>query len=212
MKNKKFFNLDHAIRYLNESIIRFEGEPIYVFSIDSGRHSKNFMLYYYKVGDPDRTHKYILSDNSSIDMNPVPLGMLSLKASPKDKFSTGYIERTPLRQYKIGLSRGNFKHKYVHPKYSMKYGSSVSNLLLSTELRDTIMGEYPAYKEAYKSAKDQGNIVAFSRRFAVGQDDKLYYKALQVPVGVAKSGSPTLDDDAFFLKEVLEEDFKNANY
>ena len=211
MKNKKFFNLDQVNRYLNDCVIRFEGEPIYISGVDTGRHGKNFQLFYYKLGDDSREQKTILSDNSGIDMNPVPLGLLSLKSSPKDRYSTSMLERIPYRQYKIGLTRGNFKQRYVHPDYSMKYGASTSGLLLSKELRDTILGNYPSYTEAYKASKDNGTVVAFSRRFSI-VNDKLYFKGRQVPVGEANSKLPKLSDEAFFLKEILEEDFKNANY
>lgn len=208
MKNKKFFNLDQAIRYLGETVISFKGKPIYIYGIDSGRHGKNFELFYYNVGDDDKKGKIILSDHSDIDMTPIPLGLMSNK-SKMSEHNSGWVVRQPLRLYKIGLSRSNVKIENVEPHHTGRYRSHYSDFMLSKELRDTVAGDYPTYKECLKTSANDGNVLAFSRRFAV-LGDKLYYKALGVAIGEAAPSGPSLDENCFFLKEALQEDFKNA--
>lgn len=207
MKNKKFFNLDQAIRYLGETVITFKSKPIYIYGIDTGRHSKNFELHYYDVGDDEHKSKFILSDNSDIDMTPVPLGLMSNKSNMKH--SCGMVMRMPLRMYKIGLNRSNVRVENTVPSLNARYRSRNSELLTSKELRDTVAGDYPRYSECFKASAKDGNALAFSRRFAVC-GEQLYYKALGVAVGGAKPSGPSLDENCFFLKEALEEDYRNA--
>jgi hypothetical protein len=207
MKNKKFFNLDQAIRYLGETVISFKGKPIYIYALDAGRHSKNFELYYYDVGDEDRKQKWILSDHSGIDMTPVSLGLMSTKSNMKH--SSGMVARMPVRMWKIGLNRSNVRIDNTVPEITARYRSRYADFMLSKELRDTVVGDYPSYEECYKVSAKDGNVLAFSRRFAV-HAESIYYKALGVPVGDAKASGPKLYKDCFFLKEALEEDTKHA--
>jgi hypothetical protein len=206
MKNKKFFNLDQALRYLSESVITFKGKPIYVYGIDTGRYGKNFQLFYYDVGEGEP--KTVLSDNTDIDMNPVPLGLTAIK-DRLTEYSSGMVTRMALRSYKIGLTRQNVNIANCNPKATARYKNRYADFMCSKELRDTVLGNYPKYSECLKASQEGGTTLAFSRRFAVSQD-QLFYKALGVPVGLAKKSGPELDENCFFLKEALEEDFKNA--
>ena len=107
MKNKKFFNTDHAYLYLVGSVIRVDGLPVYVRNVTYSRETRRQILTYapvenYDEGRVDKIHL----DSSRIDMNPIPLGFINFQEFGKPKITVGAY-RVPSRQWRIGLTTDN---------------------------------------------------------------------------------------------------------
>ena len=90
-----------------------------------------------------------------------------------------------------------------------KNSDSVSRdkLFLSGALRNTIIRNYPAYKEALEMlSKKMVTSVAFSARFWVDKERNLHYKNFPEPIGKLEHDLPVLGDKYMFLAEALDED------
>src|SRR5690554_3333134 len=108
---REFHDIDHATAYLVGSIIRVEGEPVYIMHV-RGR-KPNYVIDYYPIklhaigglNDPNAFKSIKLSDES-VDMEPIPLGFSwtnSVDILGYESNLTVYISRTPSRSWKIGL-------------------------------------------------------------------------------------------------------------
>ncbi len=202
MKHKKFYNLEHANRYLTNSVIMINNKPAYIMDVVAGVPRKNFVMNFIYVEDyikGKNSRDKAFTDQAEVDMNPVPLGLVP------NVGVTYAIYRNPARRWKVGLSSENIDAMgLIDPPKAFNYG----NLLLSKDLVETIKGNYPTFNVAVdKAEEDSRRLIAFSRNFAIGQGDKLFHRHYpRVNVGVIKQRKPVLKDEAFFLAEVLKED------
>lgn len=198
MRQKKFFNVEHAQRYLPNSIIRLKGIPIYVGHVEGGGKRGSLRLTYNYLGDPDSSFIYL--PNKDVNMNPVPLGFINLKSG------TFYICRCPIRAWKIGLSANNIRifRAVGSPNTIWNLGER-QEVLMSKEMEDTILGRYPSYREAVDTSEKEGRLVAFSRSFGCLEGKTLVYKFLEDPVGTCNRLQPKLSEGYQFLDKVLEE-------
>jgi len=203
MKTRSFFNLDQAIQYLNNNIIRVANHPILITRVDSGNRNKgNFKLTYMKVEDRTGKEYSILSDAEEVDMNPLPMGMLSIRPGNAHTSKAQYLERIPLRRMEVGASRNNVLVNDV-----MTGVRGIGNgCMYSSEFVDTVKGRFLSLPEALEASAKKG-CYPFSRRFAVNDKREVYYKGTYgTPVGKVDGGVVVLNDEAFFLREVLRED------
>lgn len=204
MKHRTFYNKEHAQRYLIHSIIMLGDMPVRVVGVTSGKAQKNFNLEWESLDKKESG--WVFSDYEDINMQPVPLGMQAHEEDSKQAVPY-YISRTPARAWKIGLSEDNIKQSYIVNDAS-KYGKGIrfGDMLYSPSLANTIMGKYPTLSEAVDLATKVNGIKAFSRQFAVSGEGDLYFKTYGVPVGkLDKNKKPVLNEQAFFLKELLEQ-------
>lgn len=194
MKTKEFYDHRQAHSYLSECIVMYEGEPVYVqevFPLEKGRYA----VIYYKLGQVVNGKRRDANlDDGGWDFTPVSLGFTAGL-----DFHSNYASRVPQRAWKIGLTQGNLSVYPIKPTLRI----NKNTLFLTESMKNTILGKYVSYKDAYKKGKD--TVVAFSRRFAVYKDD-LYYKTISTPVGKAGDRTPELGEKFGFLKEVLAED------
>lgn len=203
MKRKVFYDINMAHSYLVDTVIRYNEKPIYVHSIGyvNGPRAP-FQLTFSYVGGPFIAN-LAQTDDPLLDMTPVPLGLLAYPGDGgKGWQRTAMVSRYPARKWKWGLSQINCDVRAVNNSFIPPPKAEV---LLSAALRDTIMGKYPDYKTAFRLAKNtRESIFAFNRSFAVSSN-KLYYKSLG-EVGAAGASGPVLDDNHFYLQQVLDED------
>lgn len=202
MKTRKFYDLEQASSYLAGSVIRVANHPVNIVAVESGNRGKgNFKLTYTKVDDPYKKTMAILSDSDEVDMNPLPMGMLAIKPGSPIGTLTAYALRIPARAYKVGTTRTNTTFMPIVHNSNYYDGS----LIYTKEFVDSVKGNYLTLPEALKATEKKG-IFPFSRRFAVAKDRSVYYKTFLEPVGKVDGGEVVLNDEAFFLKEVLRED------
>lgn len=211
MRNKEFFNSEHAQRYLAGSLIRLDNEPIYV--IDVG-HKKNTIYFIHLA---DGTEGNIPISSPLINLNPVPLGFLNWKQRSGNNqiHYASYLQRIPERSWNIGCTHRNIQFRDVMDGASPEgnTGQWVREVLQSKALRLSILGEYPKLPHTMKVMAESQSIRsrAFSRRFAVTHGQELRFKYHSVAVGMMnKNLSFTLLPKYKYLSEILTKDIANA--
>jgi hypothetical protein len=206
VKHKEFYDLKHAYDYMAGTIVRVGGEPVYVQEVRDPNENSKFQMIYRHLDRNGSFDKIGLMDDA-VDLNPVPLGMLSI-----DQTSLEYgarvswmLQRTPSRRWKVGLCSQNMQPFYPYPDYN-NWDFNQGYIMNSPELVRTVRGEYPSFGEAAKLAQSYPQrCIAFSRRFCVF-DSSLLYKTLGSPIGDIIKGQAVLRDDYLYLSQVLNED------
>ena len=205
MKNKVFWDEQHAKLYLNNSVIRYKNLPIFIQDIQEvlGKNNK-FKVIYNILGQDEA--KILFLPNKNIDMNPVPLGFLN------SNVTSWYISRIPVRNWKIGLNHKSFSYSIAlsnHQRNRKEERELFELRVDSKELKNCILGKYPSYRRSREKVDNGERICyAFSRRFAIHKKG-LIYKCFNDPVGkLYINRLPVLLDKYEFLAEILEEDLK----
>lgn len=205
MKVKEFFDLQHAHSYLVGTIIRLKDEPIYITQVNP-TNDGSWTYRYNKLGSTK--HEYVEKESKNINMEPVPLGMavINKEAIKKGFFGTFMVSRIPARIWKVGLSWDNMH--IVGIDKADKTSGLRDLFFRSSEMRSTILGEYPTVLEAMKSTDETGASFAISRSFAI-RGRNLYYKDLGRSVGkVLPSGKLDLIDKYSYLLQQMNEEIK----
>lgn len=203
MKQKRFFDVDHADRYLSSSVIRVGGDPVFVNRVLVSGSGNQPTLYYWNLGAVGGSAKLkqLALYHADVDLNPVPLGMLSQDG---DINAACYITRVPRRAWKIGLTTTSLNCGQVSSKAEEYIRFGKSGVLYSNALKNTINNQYPSIKQAAIMSKDLSLPIAFSRKFAIWMD-RIYYKDLGYAVGEKVADSIVLKDEFHWLKEMVEE-------
>lgn len=197
MACKEFYDLNHIQSYLGSSIVRYNGKPIYIQQCTAGANAGQYLIRYCSLDmarDDEQEVRICNYPDDVIDLTPVPLGMVNVPGG------IVHVCRSPHRQWKIGLSSRNVSMKILHCKTD-KALVAANRLPFSEHLEDTILGKYPTLDKILGMARPIG---AFSRRFGV-IDKHLAYRTRH-RVGKIIHGRPVLDDNFFYLREVLMED------
>lgn len=203
MRTKKFFDLNHARAYLQHTIIRVAGQPVYVMDVSQPR-GDDLLLHYSLANNAGGRVKAVKVNHESVDMNPVPLGMTRYFNGVT--WYTFYISRYPARRWKIGLSRDNIG--VTDPTGEELQRDYVQDLLPSPTLAETIMRKYLSLNEAKDELRKAKGCLPISWRFCFDHTGNLYYKMLCVPVGKVETNAVTLKDEFMYLREVMQEDIR----
>lgn len=208
MKYDGFYNLEQMRSYLKRSIIRLEKTPIIINEVyeDRNRAGKLVKKLQYSELDGYR-NKHINIKNRRINLSPVPLGFVVFD-SGRDCMECAVVSRIPIRTWKIGLSINNIHITKIAGVRTQR--ADVVNLFASTELKQTIIGEFISYQEALRVIKFASiySTIPFHRHFAIqkrkDRNVLLYYK-FPVVVGDANYYLPRLHTQFKFLQEHLNE-------
>lgn len=159
-----------SVRDLNmmysNSLVMWKNTPVYVFDIGEDYRFEVFNLETQKVS----RLKWI-PDNFTAPTTRI--GYVNLGTN------CAYLQRSPVRRYKVGLSRENVNSTpSIHPL------SAVESIILNDILRSmrhpqlyaALVGNYPTLEEAQTLAKENEGVVAFDRQFAVSHGDNILYK------------------------------------
>lgn len=204
MSTKDFFSSADANRYLSQSLVMYDNEPVWVLES-----SEDMTFSIYSTSSKTKQVKQInyLDNKNKFNFTPVPLGFVNRYEEGEDAV---VLERIPLRRWKIGLSASNI---VVTSPLQDEQGTMPS-LIYSPFLANTIKGIFPSVKEILSELKHKDILIAFSRNFAVmsGSGDLYYkYKILGVrkPIGtIDQEGNFNLDEDVIYLKEKLKNDLR----
>lgn len=191
MKTKDFWDVAQARSYMLRCVVMCRGEPVYIHNIDVADLDRTFRITYQRLDGYDLMTGWF--PGPEWDLTIPPLGMVNLPRG------IGYVARYPLRQWKIGVCRENTKS---YPVAGRDYFRA-SLVPTSQEERDMMVNNYPTFPEVI--GKGFG---AFSRRFAVHQG-KLIYKT-RGTVGRVIDDQPVLNEQFFYLREALTEDYNAA--
>ncbi len=210
-----FSDVDHAAGYLNGSIVRWDGQPTYVHTISRVRDTPKLQLLVnhapLSVGAErtDAIHK--------LDFSPMNIGMYNV--SIKDQFREAiWMERIPARRWKVGVTKSGLRHVPVRTEADniwwsvLKEGGGFKAWNLNRDMIRMLMKDYPKYDEVMEQVRKYTRMsVAFSANFAVmAQGNKLMYRRHPEPVGKCRALGPDLQVKYKFLKEILQEDLRNA--
>lgn len=209
MKSYRFFDLTQAQNYATGSVILYDDVPYYVIGVEGGDSRNGFSMVLqelnYVQDSPENMWNNRITANSSsvrISYNIPDLGLLNYRINKNNTVISA--ARTPSRIFKIGLSVNSL---FLFGWHKLSSSVRASNVITSTALRDCILNRYPLYSEALKTIKERKSEVAFSKRFAIGGEERyLFYKDEQVPVGKIEDDVPVLSEEFVYLKEMLQID------
>ncbi len=201
MRNRDFFDINHAAGYLKDSIIRVANDPVYIYNVVEGGRRKAVMTYcpLKNMGDMQQ----IPLDHADVDMNPVPLGMCTWFDG--DMWVTYHVSRYPVRAWKVGLSRNNIGVTSITGRGQA--GEAVVDQVFATVALDKcIRGEYKSLKDTLELLKKHRGAIPISRRFAVASNNRVYYDTVGKHVGTIEAGRIVLNAEHGYLAEVLKQD------
>jgi hypothetical protein len=193
-----FYDLNHAQSRLRDCVIRYKKEPIYIQSVDSARDGFYILEFIYlpnvDTPNPEVIRKRL---NEDFNLEPVPLG--NINHQNDCLFSC----RSPARMWKVGLNTGNF--------YTKQLGFSFRKSTITLKgLAPTIRGEYPDVESILEDLKIRPGHIAFSRNFSIIRTDKrefsLVFKCRKVIGKLNSKNKFNIDEDYFYLKEMLQEE------
>jgi hypothetical protein len=204
---KKWYNIDQITRYLVSSVVRYDGYPVYVTSIDFA-YDEAYKISFTDLLTGEGDVKVSTSPRWNFD--PVPLGFVNMSNFGQQDYALTAM-RKPLRAWKTGVSTKTLVVESV--SYDIPHPRMAKGYLTSRALARCVIGDYPSYEKATaKLAPRRGNetvsMIAFSRRFAVDTNSKLYHHLHFGPVGTWKDDID-LDENYKFLHETLAEDMRH---
>lgn len=171
---------EYANSRLAETIVRLNGEPVYIINVSRGMKANCTRL------DNDEA---FVCDANELDLHPVPLGYCNY-----NKYAC-YLSRIPMRRdWRQGLRKGN---------YISLSGADASRIPYDA-VRKVIIGEFPTYKACLEAVKKLKSI-AWHRHWAIDAHGQLLYKGGERPVGIIKDGLPELFSRYMYLTEALKE-------
>ncbi len=144
----QFYDFRHAAMRLDHSVVRLDDIPIYIEQVEcSNDHfqANDCMISYSVVGDPRKCKHYTTLYNPHLNLTPVPLGLVNLVG---DVFAVG---RLPQRQWKVGLTTTNIHVRKM--SMGQQFFMNKQDMLRSSELKHTILDEYPSVAEILAGSK-----------------------------------------------------------
>ena len=168
--------------YLKGGIVKYKGEPVYIMRV-----MLEFVARIYRIRDQNVSEAPV----RDLDLTPFPLGYFFDQPTQR----SFYIERMPIRKWKVGLTSEN-----------MKFRNSVYAFPIpdpSLRLHNMIQPTYRPLKESFAIAAIGQVEMPFSRRFSVDYQRAVRYKT--DVVGHYDGQNVKLDRKFHWLKEVLKE-------
>jgi hypothetical protein len=185
---------EYANAKLSDSIVSFNGHPVYVERVDEEGDVR-----YTPLGSNDRPLTARLKD---FDLTPLPLGNINL-----NRGMVSYAARYPVRGWKQGLRMGS-----IYFLTNSTEGRRINPH--DTGFVNCLTGNYPTMKSCIESLVcEEAQQIAFSREFFLHPFDKtgmslLGYKNIIVGVGRLTEAKDnllfTLNEKYKFLQETLE--------
>jgi hypothetical protein len=204
---KKWYNIDQITRYLVSSVVRYDGYPVFVTAIQFGD-GEWYNIHFTDLLTNEKNMKRSTSPDWNFD--PVPLGFVNMSKFGQQELAFVAM-RKPLRAWKTGVSTKTLVVESV--SYHIPHPRMVKSYLTSRALARCVIGDYPSYEKATaklapRRGRETVSMIAFSRRFAVDTDSKLYHHLHYGPVGTWKDDID-LDENYKFLHETLAEDMRH---
>ena len=201
--NIEYDSLEEVTMRLGSTIVRYDGEPVYVSNVSMGDDGvprihilplpvKTMNDYDEVRAEPKTLRKVVNSRH--FDFEPFLLGYANLA-----KWGAIFLTRAPVRKFKQGLNSGNL----VNDK-----GVNFKTLMADEGFKQALKNEYPTLGEAVSKAKAKSITVAFCRELAVSSRELGYfileYKGTEC--AFSEDGSVfKLPEQFQYLKQVLLE-------
>lgn len=173
-----------ATTMFNKTVVLYKGEPAYCMSISENMVALIRDLETAKL----RRVTFDVDDFQNVNkrLGYVNMGTFAF-----------YLERNPIRMYKVGLAKDNVQVKYGDFQYDEDEQRIIRNTsygLTEPSLADTLKNVFPPFDEVWNAVKDQeARLLAFDRQFALGRKEgenqgRLFYKGRRVGVLDWKKG------------------------
>ncbi len=160
-----FLHEEDARTRLNHTVIRYDGEPMFIAIEDEVAHIR-------PLGRSSGWQEIDWADRR-LDHSSPPLGFVN-----KDGTAT-YVQRNPDRRWQASVHDGNCVVEVINK------GDCPPRLFDSRAFGDMIKGEYPSYEEARDIALGY-NACAFSRHLAVDNRERLWCAKRRI--GIVRDG------------------------
>lgn len=210
----KYENLNDAKMRLQDTVVRYKGEPVYITQVGQGNADEIHRVWFkpipfvnkpfnnieemQKQQEEDR-RKYISSKH--FDIEPFRLGYVN-RPGGNGAF---FCSRTPNRIQKQGLCADNFRGV---DNFGMRI--DFGTFTTTKEVLEMVNDRYPTVAQALKALAKCPS-VAFSRNFAFSKDAVIpdliyiYHKGDKVGMYNTASGRASLGEKFQCLKEALNE-------
>lgn len=180
---------EYAHTRITGTIVRLDGEPVYVTEPVGGR---SFRV---KVLDDEQGDRHTVA-LTALDVSPVPLGFVNFLNV------ASYLVRMPKRRdYKQGTRMENI---------TSLHGFRVADIPM-LHLAKTIRNNYPTFTAALRKVEAKAKLkktkfhsIAWHRDWALRHDLAVIYRGGAI-VGTISGGRPVLNEDKLYLRERLEE-------
>ena len=207
LKGDKYETTEEVKARLENTIVLYEGKPVYIsrVSMPEGENEVARVFFYEMPyggkGNEKEVRKYLSSKN--FDLAPFKMGYMNYKGQAI------FVSRTPVRQYKQGLSSGTTLLTNIKGQKSDVI--NFAHMLRSQGFVDMVNGVFPDFKSAGQHlGNEDTSSVAVSRCFAFVIDHDL--EALLLMHKGVRCGIALKDDKALkvppkfhFLRQEMEE-------
>lgn len=166
-----------------EGICLYEGEPVYVLSVNADRKT----AIRYLCTAEKKTVEFSMEKFAS---PAVRLGMLNTE------YGAVYVRRTPVRNMSVSVNRNNIRIDRLPDVEYMGDGGpgagwgvahQSASRLSSIEWGQMIKGDYPDFRTCIEFVKDFDTAIAFDRQFAIDQKFQIFYKHIGVVGNLPKN-------------------------
>jgi hypothetical protein len=206
MKLRKFYDPEHANRYLVGSVIRVAATPVYVQSlIVDGVDQSEWKIDVSPVKYVQRRRQISLTDKR-LDMNPIPNGFVNFNVWGQTGY-TNFVSRMPARTWKIGLSSENVRILSVEHD-TTRHG--FRTIVFTSGFHDMVTNKYLPLPECWKKIEEEGyTSFGLSRHFALQRGRHLFYSHIHQPVGhLNNNGELQLHAPYEYLTELLAKEIQ----
>lgn len=195
---KRQMNVDDVRQKFEGSIVMFNKRPVLFNKIAGDWSCRIFDLM-------DQEEKQVEFKEDEFHP-PVPrIGMVNINGSVL------YVERMPVRKFKLGLNRDNLKVNLVpgvfYPEGERAATAEIHGLK-SKALGSALLGKYPTKTTAFKRLSQFEGAVAFDKQFAVDSNGFLYYKMQRV--GRHNFSVLTFDEQFKHLEILLDKAYEKS--
>jgi hypothetical protein len=201
VKLKEVISLEDLRTIHKDTLVRYKGCLVYIVDFVSAKRVEILHL-------DTRKHSIVQFNTQYFDFSPIRIGYVNYRGVAL------YITRSPIRQYKQGISPYNIKVSLPnnirlntdYKKSMVQSAFDEIKCLKDVALLLHIDGNYPSIEDAISSVIGSEDVVlkAFDKQFAIDSLLNLYYKTDKV--GAVVTTNPVsfkFDKDKEYLRELL---------
>lgn len=215
LRGDKYETVDEIKARLEGTVVMYDNQPVYIQKVslpdreDADEKKEIARVYFHELPlnvreDAPAGGKAIRKFLSSkkFDLTPFKMGYMNYKGNAV------YVDRTPVRQYKQGLSAGTANMSDVTGMPAQ--GISFSHLIASPSFVDMVHNKYPRFQDVGDMIDNKTKSVAISRNFAFMIDNDLealflYHKSIKCGFSLRGDKALRIPPKFHFLREEMEE-------
>lgn len=174
---------NYAKGRLNDTIIQCDGKPVLILDFPN----KNVLLKMLGTGQ----ELSVSYDSKRLSLQPPLLGYINGVGGAT------YLVRSPNRRWKQGIDKRGI--------YCLGPDCRTQDWYLGEQFNKGLSNQYPSLEEAILLVKERLVTTAFNKRWAIGLDERIYYRGKRVGLLRFSTREIVLDEEKLYLREALEE-------